>query len=288
MLTMLVLAAGTAFSLGVSPVKTACEPLRVMTYNIRLDLQSDGENRWWNRRDQFTGQIALMRPAILGLQEVLAAQKADLERALPEYEFIGVAREDGRSGGEFSNIAFDRNVFRVRSSGTFWLSETPERPSKGWDAAYKRIATWAHLDRRSDGARFLAVNTHLDNEGRQARLEGARQISGWISANRQTGEAILLTGDFNSPPTGAPMKVFTSTPLALRDARTITRTPAVGPEGTWNSFVAIPPESPRIDFILVDPSLSVERYGVLAWHGEGGRPASDHFPVVADLESCRR
>ena len=286
MLRMNALAAVAAVSIGASPAKQACEPLRVMTYNIRLDIESDGVNRWANRRDEFIGQIALMRPAVLGLQEVVAGQKADLERTLPGYAFLGVARDDGKSAGEFSNVAFDRNVFRMTSSGTFWLSPTPNVPSKGWDAAYRRVATWAHLVRKSDGRRFIAVNTHLDNEGKQARLEGAREIARWIAANRTPGELLLVTGDFNTEPDTPPLQVLTSAPLGLRDARTSSKTPAVGPEGTWNNFAALPAENSRIDFVLVDPKISVERYGVLAWHHEGNRVASDHFPVVADLDPC--
>jgi len=265
----------------------SCAPLRVMTYNIRLDLESDGVNRWSNRKDQFSGQVALMHPAILGLQEVVARQKADLEQALPGYTFLGVARDDGKSAGEFSNLAFDRTVFTAQSSGTFWLSPTPAVPSKGWDAAYKRVATWAHLVRRSDGKRFLALNTHLDNEGRQARLESAQQIVRWLAANRRPNEAIVMTGDLNTEPDTPPLRELTSAKLGLRDSRAISKTPPVGPSGTWNDFQALPKTDGRIDFVLVDPTLEVERYAILAWHGEGGRTASDHFPVVSDLRACK-
>ena len=192
-----ILLALAAATIGAAPPQT-CEPLRVMSYNIRLDLESDGINRWANRRDQFIGQIRLMQPAILGLQEVVPGQKADLQEALPGYEFLGAARDDGRSKGEFSNLAIRRDIFRVRSSGTFWLSPTPGAPSKGWDAAYPRIATWAKFVRRSDGKRFLALNTHFDHVGQTARLQSARQIIGWLSAQRSAGESVIVTGDLNT------------------------------------------------------------------------------------------
>ena len=264
-----------------------CPTLRVMTYNIRLDLESDGVNRWSNRRDQFIGQIALMHPAILGLQEVVPGQKADLEKAFPDFTFLGTAREPGPSG-ESANLAFDRNVFRLGSSGTFWLSLTPNVPSKGWDAAYSRVATWAHLVRKSDGKKFLALNTHLDNEGHVARLESARQIIRWLAANRAPDEEIIVTGDMNTTANTPPIQELTSPTLGLRDARTISKTAPVGPEGTWNDFRALPlpADEMRIDFVLVDPKIDVERFGVLAWHGEGNRTASDHFSVVADLFAC--
>ena len=286
LIRMIAAAALAVSATGKSAPAATCAPLRLMTYNIRLDLESDGPNRWSARRGQLIGQVALLQPAILGLQEVVAGQKADLERALAGYTFLGVARDNGRSAGEFSNLAIDRAIFRIRSSGTFWLSPTPDVPSKGWDAAYRRIATWAHLVRRSDGQRFLALNTHLDNEGKQARLEGAREILRWLSAQRTPGERIAMTGDLNSESMSPPVEELTSAALGLRDSRTVVQTPPIGPEGTFNNFEALPAKSQRIDYILVDAGLEVERYAVLAWHGEDGRVASDHFPVVAVVKAC--
>lgn len=280
-----VLLALVAATMGAAPPRT-CEPLRVMSYNIRLDLESDGINRWANRRDQFIGQIRLMNPAILGLQEVVPGQKADLQKALPGYDFLGAARDDGRSKGEFSNLAIRRDIFRIRSSGTFWLSPTPGVPSKGWDAAYPRIATWAKLVRRSDGRRFLALNTHFDHVGQMARLQSARQIAGWLPAQRTAGESIIVTGDLNTEPGTPPIRELTQSTLGLRDAHEASLTPRIGPDGTFNAFVLVPSESRRIDYILASPPLAVENYAVLGWHGEGGRPASDHFPVIADLRPC--
>jgi endonuclease/exonuclease/phosphatase family metal-dependent hydrolase len=275
-----------AMTIGAAPARRDCAPLRVMTYNIRLNTESDGINRWANRREQFIGQVRLMHPAILGLQEVVADQKADLERGLPGYVFLGVGREDGKSKGEFSNLAVERAAFQVRSSGTFWLSPTPDRPSKGWDAALPRIATWAKLVRKSDGRHFLALNTHFDHIGEQARLESARQIVRWIESNRAPGEAVISTGDLNTVPGSPPVQALLSDSLGLRDARAASKSSPVGPEGTFNNFAALPEKSERIDYVLVGPSLGVERYAVLAWHGEGGRVASDHFPVVADVTEC--
>ena len=142
----------------------------------------------------------------------------------------------------------------------------------------------AHLIRKTDGRRFLALNTHLDNEGEQARLEAARQIVRWIGERRAPHEAVIVTGDLNAEPASPPLATFTGS--NLRDARSASRTTPVGPEGTFNNFATAPSESPRIDYVLVDPSVDVARYGVLAWHGEDGRVASDHFPVVADLKAC--
>lgn len=285
MRSLFTLALTAAISIGApAPVQsevTACAPFRVISYNILESYDSPAENwaQWSRRREDFIRQLQLARPTILGMQEVTQVQKADLEHALPGYQFLGVAREDGRTGGESTNVAVNKAFFEVQSSGTFWLSPTPERPSKGWDAAYTRIATWAHLVRRSDRRNFLVLNTHLDSNGRQARLEGARLIGGWITANRRPRELVIMTGDFNSGEKGRPVTLLTSPPVGLRDARTISRSKPFGPEATYDG-------KSRIDFVLVDPRITVERYSVLTGHGRRGQVLSDHLPVIADVTVC--
>lgn len=266
--------------------RAACLPVRVMTYNIRLDLASDGVNRWSARRDFLVGQVALMRPGLLGLQEVVPGQKADLERMLPGYTFLGLPREDGKTKGEYSNLAVERAAFRVRASGTFWLSPTPDRPSKGWDAAFSRIATWARVTRSADGKRLLVLNSHFDHRGEVAKLEGAKQVAAWLKAHRRPGETVIMLGDLNSTPDSPPLAALTGDG-GLKDSHSASASPPVGPDGTFNNFVTVPTDSNRIDYVLADPDVAVDRYAVLAWHGHGGRVASDHWPVVADLKLCR-
>lgn len=258
-------------------------PFRVMTFNIRLDTADDGANRWAARRAPFIAQLRLLRPAILGMQEVLPNQRGDLAAALPGYVLLGGGRDDGKGQGEASPLAIDGSVFRVTDSGMFWLSPTPGVPSLGWDAAYPRVVTWARLVRRSDGARMLAVNTHWDHLGKAARLEGGRQIAAWLAAQRRTGEAVVLVGDFNaSLDEPSLLALLDSAPAALRDARRAAREPVVSGTATFNGFVAQARGGPAIDHVLVGPSVTVERYHVLAETFEG-RLASDHFPVIADL-----
>jgi endonuclease/exonuclease/phosphatase family metal-dependent hydrolase len=269
-----------------TPAQAACLPLRVMTYNIRLDLAADGVNRWSARRDFLVGQVGLMKPGLLGLQEVVPGQKTDLEGMLPGYAFLGLPREDGKSKGEYSNLAIDRAAFRVRASGTFWLSPTPDKPSKGWDAAFSRIATWARLTRVADGKRLLVLNSHFDHRGEVAKLEGAKQVAAWLKTNRRPGETVIMLGDLNSTPDSPPLSALTGDG-GLRDSRAASVSPPIGPEGTFNAFVTVPNDSKRIDYVLTDPDVAVERHAVLAWHGDGGRVASDHWPVVADLKVCR-
>ena len=127
---------------------------------------------------------------------------------------------------------------------------------------------------------------HFDHVGQTARLQSASQIVRWLSAQRAGGETVILTGDLNTEPGTPPIQELTSSALGLRDTYKASQTPHVGPDGTFNAFVLVPSESRRIDYILASPSIAVENYAVLAWHGEGGRPASDHFPVIADLNPC--
>jgi endonuclease/exonuclease/phosphatase family metal-dependent hydrolase len=277
------------FAVPASAATCVPEQVRAMSFNIRLDLASDGDNRWERRRDFFVGQIALMRPDILGLQEVLPGQRDDLRRALPDYVILGVPRDDGKTRGEYSNLAVRRDRFRVESSGTFWLSPTPDRPSKGWDAALPRIATWAHLIDRKNGRRVLAVNSHFDHIGPIARLESARQVKRWLVKSRRPGEALLMTGDLNSEPSTAPIAALTTGTPTLRDSRVVSQAAPLGPDGSFNEFQALPAKSPRIDYIMVSDDWRVRRHATLAWHGDGGRVASDHFAVVADLSrGCGR
>lgn len=268
-----------------APIET-----RAMTYNIRLDTPADGPNQWQYRRALVVAQIELARPEILGFQEVLPVQRADLATALKGYTLLGGGRDDGRSAGEASPLAIDRKVYRVVSSGMFWLSETPSVPSLGWDAAYRRVASWAHLVRRADGARVLAVNTHWDHLGAAAREGSARQLGQWLKANKGKGEAAILIGDFNAPLGEASLQHLlhgAGGGLALRDARAAAGASATGTAITFNGFDPQPRAGETIDHILVAGGIAVRRYHVLAEHFDG-RVASDHFPVIADLAlACR-
>jgi endonuclease/exonuclease/phosphatase family metal-dependent hydrolase len=271
--------------LALSPAARAAscqaDEFRVMTYNIRLDTEADGPNRWANRRALFTGQVRLLRPDILGMQEVLPGQRADLVADLPGYLALGGGRDDGKLAGEASPLFVARSRFAVLGSGMFWLSSTPHVPSLGWDASYRRVATWAHLRRRSDGMRLLAINTHWDHLGKQARLNSALQLRGWIAANRRPGEAVVLLGDFNAPLTEASLQALLSPPM-LVDSRALSQEPAIGATITFNGWTPIPTSGDTIDHVLVGSGLAVKRYHALAEHFDG-RLASDHFPVIADL-----
>ncbi len=281
MIRQILAAALALLSVPVSAAPRCPPDTRVMTYNIRLDTPADGPNRWDLRRDLLVAQLHLLRPDILGLQEVVPGQLADLAAALPGHARIGSGRDGHGAGGEASPLFISRAAFAVRTHGQFWLSPTPEKTSRGWDAAFPRIVTFAHLRRRSDGARVLALNTHWDHVGKQARLESARQIARWLAANRQRGEAVVVLGDFNAELAEPSVQALLAEGK-LTDARTAAGRHAQGTAISFNAFKAIPASGSVIDHVLIDPAIRVRRWHLLAEHFDG-RVASDHFPVIADL-----
>jgi endonuclease/exonuclease/phosphatase family metal-dependent hydrolase len=265
----------------------ACDALRAISYNIRLDLASDGDNSWSRRKDMVAALLRHEAPDLLGMQEVLVGQKRDLELALPDYAMVGVARDDGREKGEYSPIAYRRDRFALINSGTFWLSTTPSTPSKSWDAAFPRIATWAILRDRKCRLSLRVLNTHFDHVGTVARRESAALISRWLAQGSRAELPTILMGDLNSPPADAGYRLLAESSIGLRDARLVSRAPAYGPPGTFNAF-SIDANAPApIDHIFVSGGFGVERYAVVTQHW-GGRLPSDHYPVVADLLLNRR
>jgi len=264
------------------------QPLRLMTYNIRLDLASDGANSWSHRRQWVAAQVLWLHPDIFGMQEVLPNQKADLIADLPQYRLFGGGRDDGKEKGEASPVGYDIKRFDFLEGGMFWLSPTPDVPSRGWDAAYPRIATWVRLKIRDSQQVVLAINTHWDHIGIIARRQSALQIVRWIEANARHCEPFLLFGDFNSEIDSEQMRTMMQSPLALRDARAVSRSAPFGPSGTFNDFRTTPTESRAIDHVLLGSRIDVERYAVFSQAIEGRVP-SDHFPVLVDLslKQCR-
>lgn len=282
-----------------APAHGACSspPLLAMTYNIRLDTPSDGDDAWPHRRDFLIGQVATLRPELLGLQEVLPHQKQQLEAALSDYRFVGVGRDDGREQGEFAPLAIDRRQFRVTGNGAFWLSPTPDVPSLGWDGAFKRMVTWARITRRADGDRLLVLNTHWDHVGTDARMQSGAMMLEWIARNRRKGEEVIVMGDFNAgadEPSVRQLTADSGKGAVLADARIAAAMGSFGPRISFNGFNPFPREGKLIDHVFTSPEIGVRVHGVIAQH-ENGRVASDHFPVVALLDlpqgntgHCRR
>ena len=152
------------------------QPIRIITFNIRLDIPADGSNAWTNRKENLVSMIRFHKADIIGLQEAQRHQIEFIQKSLPEFSWFGVGRDDGKEKGEFTAIFYRRNRFDTLETSTFWLSETPDHPGLGWDAAYQRIATFGKFRDNLSKKVFYLFNTHLDNEGEIARLESAKLI----------------------------------------------------------------------------------------------------------------
>ena len=199
------------------------EPVNVMTFNVRYDNPDDSLNNWAYRKDRVAKAIRFYDADIVGTQEVLHNQLVDLQQRLPEYESIGVGREDGKEAGEYSALWYRKDRFTAKDSGWFWLSETPEvAGSKGWDGACERIATWAILQDKLTGKECFVLNTHLDHVGVAARREGVKLV---LDKVQELGGdlPVIVTGDFNAEPESDVIKQVTDTadPEHLTDARTV-------------------------------------------------------------------
>ena len=196
--------------------------LKVMSYNIRQSLGQDGPNSWPYRRQATARMLQLERPALLGMQETCPDQVAYLDSLLSGYGRVGVGRDDGKAEGEMMAIYYDRAMFDIVDSGTFWLSATPDVVSQGWDGACKRTCTWAVLTLKSSGQRLLFMNTHLDHIGREARREGVRLIAQrakTLTARYATAGQTLptfITADFN---TSSANPIFDVLKQQMREAR---------------------------------------------------------------------
>ncbi len=255
-------------------------PVSVMSYNIRLDVASDGDNAWPKRKELLASQVAFHAPDVIGTQEGLPHQVAWLRERLPAYGMVGEGR-DGGDTGEYSAIFYNRARLRVEESGTFWLSPTPNQPSKGWDTAIQRICSWARFKNRETGQEFWAFNTHLDHRGAVARAEGLKLIQRTIDSLNTDNLPFVLTGDFNLTPDEIPVQQLSTT---MTDAFT-TATVRLGPAGTFTGFRYDQPAERRIDYIMVSkrPRVEVLRFATLT-DAVDSRYPSDHFAVIALLQ----
>lgn len=265
--------------------------LRIMSFNLRLDLASDGPNAWPHRRDWVASLMRFHAPDAIGVQEALAHMLTDLDARLPGLARVGVGRADGREGGEFSAIFYRRDRLDLLESGTFWLSPTPEiAGSKGWDAAIERVATWARFQDRVTGCTHVHLNTHFDHIGEQARQESARLIRRRL-VSIAGGQPVIVTGDLNADPQSVAYRVFTADTIdaspPLRDAFEASRAGHYGPTSTWTAFKAIEPGR-RIDYVLVSEEIPVLTHGILPDSWDGRFP-SDHLPVLSAIApTCSR
>jgi len=270
----------TAFLLLIS-FSLFSQQINVVTFNIRFNTENDGINAWPNRIEMATGLLKFHEADLFGLQEALHGQILDVQKNMPGFEWFGVGRDDGEKGGEFSPIFYNKSKFILIESGTFWLSETPEKPSKGWDAALNRVVTWGKFKSKVTGKLFYYYNTHFDHRGDEARKKSAELIIKKIREMAgNSGYPVILTGDFNLTPE---TEGIANIKKYLRDSREITIAPPYGPTGTFNSFDWNAPMKDRIDYVFVNEMVDVLKYATLTDSKEMRWP-SDHLPVFTKIQ----
>lgn len=257
--------------------------LNIMTYNIRYDNPDDGANNWKFRKDNAINMIRFNEVDILGMQEVLVHQLNDISGQLKEYNSVGVGRDDGKEKGEYSPILYKKNKFELVDSGYFWLSETPDKPSKGWDAACERIATWVLLKEKKTRKKVFVMNTHFDHIGQKARQESVNLIKTKMA---QLGKGLpqIFMGDLNADPNSSVMRSLLTADSTSAFLDSKNRASVVyGPSWTFHDFDKIPfKDRPIIDYILVNKEVSVQKYGVLA-ENLNETYLSDHAPVCVKI-----
>ena len=279
---------------------TAATPLRLLTHNIRYATTHPfpNESPWPIRAPLMLNELRFTTrhcpAALICLQEVLNHQLTDIMSGLnsaslsvePEWAYVGVARDDGKTAGEYGPILFRKAVWQLEEVATRWLSETPDRPSMGWDATCFRIVTIAVLRHRVGGGRVIMLNTHLDDQGAVARRKGAVMIVQYAKEwrSKYKGAKVSVAGDFNSEVDGDAYKEMVKADSGFEDVRG--RVPEPERFGEWCTFTGFGDQKKtRIDFLFVgkEDGWRVDGYGVLPNRFEAGVWVSDHRAVVADV-----
>ncbi|MEG2100057.1 MAG: endonuclease/exonuclease/phosphatase family protein [Flavobacterium sp.] len=255
--------------------------LKIMTYNIRLNVASDGENAWPNRKDYFMSQVQFYSPDIFGVQEATPSQVIDIASGMPKYSKFGIGREEGGTG-EACTIYYKKDRFKLQDSNTFWLSETPNVVSRGWDAACNRVCTYGLFTDLKTKKTFYVFNLHLDHMGEVARVKGVQVVLDKIKAINTKKYPVFLMGDFNSEP-NTPQ--ITEIKKVMDDTRDASKEKPFGPSGTFNNFKHNEPVTLLIDYIFISKNsgLTVQKHAVLSDSKDLKYP-SDHLPVLIEVD----
>lgn len=253
----------------------------VLTYNIRYDNPMDSLNSWDNRKDFLISQLRFYEPDVFGTQEGLLHQLKDIDNGLPGYSYFGKGRDDGKEAGEFSAVFYNGNSVELLEQTTFWLSETPEKPSKGWDAAIKRVCSYGKFRSKMNDAVFWVFNTHFDHIGEQARKESILLILKKIKEINTEALPVILMGDLNLPPEHKSIKYLAT---QMGDSYILAGENNFGPAGTFNGFKFNEPVMHRIDYIFTSKGdFRVLKNAILS-DSRDCRYPSDHLPVYSKLE----
>lgn len=248
----------------------------IMTFNIRC---SDVKGvTWQERRELVKRQILEFRPDSVGVQEAHTEWMDYLSKALgDEYDYVGVGREDGKKDGEFCAVFYLKEKYKAIESGDFWLSKTPDKPTKGWDAACKRVCTFVRLKDRQTGKEYVHINTHFDHRGRRAQTNSVELIHNKALEYKEL--PVIFTGDLNILEGKKIYQKIVSS--VLKDSKYI------APDSmNYLTFHNAQPEKYEnhiIDYILINDLVAPKKYRVLS-EGIDGQFVSDHYPVYMECE----
>ena len=251
--------------------------LKVMSYNIRMGAAKDGTNSWEYRYPATALMLEDQKPDVFGVQEAFKYQIRFIEDNFTDYDCVGVGRDDGKEKGEFMSIFWNKKTVKMVKWGTFWLSETPDKPSKGWDAACYRTATWALMKDKKTGKKFYFVNTHLDHKGAEAQKNGLMLIIDKIASINPQGYPMVLTGDFNIKPNNPAIAELDK---KMSSARNIAE--KTDKNRTFNNWGKAADDM-IIDYIYVSGFSSCPEYQTVTKSYFNKKYVSDHYPIFARL-----
>lgn len=251
------------------------DSLKVMSYNVRMGKAKDGTNSWQYRYPASAMMLDDQKPDVFGIQEAFDFQVKYLTEYPGFYKSVGVGREDGKHKDEHMSIFYNKKTVKLVKWGTFWLSETPEKPSIGWDAKYKRTATWALLKDKKSKKKFYFVNTHLDHRGSEAQRKGLELIVDRIDKINPQGYPMVLTGDFNVTPNNPALTELNNRMSSAREVAE--KTDKLGTFNGWGK------EDKIIDYIYIKGFSACPSYETLRKEYDGRKFISDHYPIEAVL-----
>jgi len=262
----------------VSFLFAGAQQLTIATYNLRYDNKRDTGNLWADRAPVVAELIRFHDFDVFGTQEGYKNQLDDISKALPQYAWYGKGRDDGKDKGEHSAIFYKKNDFTLLKQGDFWLSQTPDTPSLGWDATCcNRICSWVYLQHKKSGKKFYFFNAHFDHQGTQARSESSKLVLEKIKKIAGAQPAIF-TGDLNSSQQTEWYLTLANSGI-LKDTYKQVPHPYAS-NGSFNGFGKTLQDSVIIDHIFTTRHFSATKWGILTDSYHGKYP-SDHFPVLA-------
>ena len=253
------------------------DALRIMTFNVRYS--NVGKESREDRVDIVTKTMLDSNADSIGVQEAVPEWMDDFKEILSDkYAYVGVGRDDGDNEGEYSAIFYLKDKYEVEDSGTFWLSETPEKVSVGWDAACTRICTWAVLVNKKTGEKYVHLNSHFDHVGIEARKNSVKLII--EKAKEYTDLPVVFTADMN-------VKQGSVDYMSLVNSGVLDDTKFIAPDSmdylTYHDTKPYALQDWIIDYIMINDNLDAISYKVVT-EGIDGRYVSDHYPVYAEIK----